>query len=63
MSAPTKKRPLLTAEDRARLRKMAAKALQNGESGLNRAYCKGVSDVLQWLDSEDMSPMLREVTR
>lgn len=62
MSEPAK-RPLLPAEDRARLRKMAGKAQKMAESGMNRAYCQGVWDVLTWLDSEDMSPMLHEMTR
>lgn len=57
------RRPLLTAEDRARLRRMAAKATANA-NGPNRAYCKGVSDVLAWIaDNEEMTPLLREVTR
>jgi hypothetical protein len=56
------KRPLLSAEDRKRLRRMADKAAQN-TAGHNRAYCSAVVDVLTWLDSEEMSPMLREVTR
>jgi hypothetical protein len=57
------KRPLLSAEDRKRLRRMAHKAAQNAQTPHNRAYCSAVVDVLTWLDSEEMSPMLREVTR
>lgn len=62
MTAP--KRPLLTQEDRARVRKMALKAAKVGEtSAVSRAYCRGVADVLGWLDSSEMSPMLLEVLR
>lgn len=58
------KRPLLSTEDRARLRKMATKAAKVGEtSGVSRAYCKGVADVLNWLDNSEMSPMLLDVLR
>lgn len=61
MAAP--KRPLLTREDRARLHRLAQKAAENGVTGHNRAYCSGVADVLLWLDGEEMSSMLKEVTR
>lgn len=55
---------MLPAEDRDRLRRMAAKAAVHGTIGHNRAYCKGVEDVLRWLVSnEEMTEMLREVTR
>lgn len=57
------KRPLLGPEDRKRLARMAGRAEQNGQSGVNRAYCKGVSDALRWLTGENMTDMLQEVTR
>lgn len=58
------KRPGLPVEDRRRLRRMAVRAEQNGQT-VNAAYCRGVRDVLNWLTGEDesMSAMLREVTR
>lgn len=56
------KRPMLAVEDRKRLRRMAARAEQNGQT-VNAAYCRGVADVLKWLDGEALSPMLAEVTR
>lgn len=60
MTAP--KRPMLTTEDRVRMRKLAIKAQTLGQqSSLNRAYCKGVADVLIWLDSAEVSPMLKEI--
>lgn len=57
------KRPLLGKEDRARLRRLADKAAQNALVGHNQAYCHAVVDVLHWLDGEDMTPMLEDVTR
>lgn len=58
----TPKRPLLTTEDRARLRKLATKAESIGEkSGTDRAYCQGVADVLKWLDNAEPSPMLKQL--
>jgi hypothetical protein len=56
------KRPLLPAAERARLRRMLTNAARNGATGFNRAYCSGVVDVLLWLDGEDLTPMLTEVT-
>jgi hypothetical protein len=63
VSRPNPKRPLLPPEERARLRRMAEIATRRGETGHNRAYCKGVADVLRWIDGEEMSAMLQEVTR
>lgn len=60
---PAPKRPLLTTVDRARLRRMADKANHNGAIGHNRAYCKGVEDVLRWLDSGEITRLMEEVTR
>lgn len=61
--APAPKRPLMTVEDRKRLRRMADIAEKRSENTMNRAYARGVADVLRWLDGGDMSPMLKEVTR
>jgi hypothetical protein len=63
MTRPDPKRPMLTLEDRKRLRRMASKAEVNGEHGVSRAFCKGVADAFRWLDTGEMSDMLREVTR
>lgn len=63
MVAGLPKRPLLTAEDRARLRRMAEKALSGSETGVNRAYCRGLADALLWLDGEPMTEMMKDVTR
>lgn len=59
------KRPLLTTEDRDRLRAMADKAQDHTfDPSPNRAYAQGVRDTLDWLASNaDMSPLLQEVTR
>jgi hypothetical protein len=53
----------MTVEDRKRLRRMADIAEKRSENTMNRAYARGVADVLRWLDGGDMTPMLKEVTR
>ena len=60
-----RKRPLLPAEDRARLLTMAANAERHKlERGGSSAYAQGVADVLNWIaGNDDMTPMLTEVTR
>jgi hypothetical protein len=60
----TLKRPLLATADRNRLRSAAARAEAHTVDSPNRAYARGVADVLRWLaDNADPSPMLTEVTR
>lgn len=58
------RRPLLTREARAELRRAANNARSFAErDNPNRAYARGVLDVLHWLDGGDETPMLKEVTR
>lgn len=57
------KRPLLTTVDRGRIRQMANKARENGQTSHNKAYSQGVRDVLLWLDNAEMSPLMREITQ
>lgn len=59
------KRPLLSTEDRDRLRAMAARAARHAEERTtDPAYSRGVVDVLRWLaDNEEPTALLREVTR
>ena len=66
MASPQPKRPLLTPEDRGRLRIMANRAHKHTEPDSGspaRAYAQGVADVIDWLNGEDMSDLLRDVTR
>jgi hypothetical protein len=63
----TLRRPLLSTADRNRMRSAAAHAETHADPATgspNRAYARGVADVLRWLsDNADPSPMLAEVTR